>query len=40
MASLAAFQPGPNMAIYYATKAFVLPFSESLSEELCAGASA
>ncbi|MES1927662.1 oxidoreductase, short chain dehydrogenase/reductase family-like protein [Salinisphaera dokdonensis CL-ES53] len=34
VASLAAFQPGPNMAIYYATKAFVLSFSESLTEEL------
>ncbi len=33
-ASTAAFQPGPFMAIYYATKAFVLSFSEALSEEL------
>ena len=34
VASTAAFQPGPLMAIYYATKAFVLSFSEALSEEL------
>lgn len=34
LASLAAFQPGPNMAIYYASKAFVLSFSEALAEEL------
>jgi short-subunit dehydrogenase len=34
VASTAAFQPGPNMAVYYATKAFVLSFSEALSEEL------
>lgn len=33
-ASTAAFQPGPYMAIYYATKAFVLSFSEALAEEL------
>ncbi|WP_075082773.1 SDR family NAD(P)-dependent oxidoreductase [Mariniblastus fucicola] len=32
--STAAFQPGPNMAVYYATKAFVLSFSEALHEEL------
>jgi len=30
VASTAAFQPGPYMAIYYATKAFVLSFSEAL----------
>ncbi|WNR43342.1 SDR family NAD(P)-dependent oxidoreductase [Paenibacillus roseipurpureus] len=34
VASTAAFQPGPLMAIYYATKAFVLSFSEALVEEL------
>jgi short-subunit dehydrogenase len=34
VASIAAFQAGPNMAIYYATKAFVLSFSEALYEEL------
>ncbi|MFT5300126.1 MAG: short-subunit dehydrogenase [Mariniblastus sp.] len=32
--STAAFQPGPNMAVYYATKAFVLSFSEAIHEEL------
>lgn len=36
VASTAAFQPGPRMAIYYATKAFVLSFSEALYEE-CRG---
>lgn len=34
VASTAAFQPGPNMSVYYATKAYVLSFSEGLSEEL------
>lgn len=34
VASTAAFQAGPNMTIYYATKAFVLSFSEGLHEEL------
>ncbi len=34
VASTAAFQPGPKMAVYYATKAFVLSFSEALYEEL------
>ncbi len=34
VASVAAFQPGPLMAVYYATKAFVLSFSEAISEEL------
>ena len=34
IASTAAFQPGPFMAVYYATKAYVLSFSESLAEEL------
>ena len=34
VASTAAFQPGPGMAVYYATKAFVLSFSEALAYEL------
>jgi len=34
VASTAAFQPGPFMAVYYATKAYVLSFSEALAEEL------
>jgi short-subunit dehydrogenase len=36
VASTAAFQPGPFMAVYYATKAFVLSLSEALAEE-CRG---
>ena len=34
VASLAAFQPIPSMAVYAATKAYVLSLTESLSEEL------
>ncbi|MGH6932897.1 MAG: SDR family NAD(P)-dependent oxidoreductase [Dongiaceae bacterium] len=34
LASMAAFQAGPYMAVYYATKAYVLSFSEALSAEL------
>lgn len=34
VASTAAFQPGPYMAVYYATKSYVLHFSEALSSEL------
>lgn len=34
VASTAAFQPGPLMAVYFATKAFVLSFSEAVNEEL------
>ena len=34
VASTAAFQPGPLMAVYYATKAFVLSFSGALANEL------
>ena len=34
VASVAAFLPGPNMAVYYATKAYVLSFSEALHWEL------
>jgi hypothetical protein len=32
--SLAGFLPGPGMNVYYATKAFVLSFTEALAEEL------
>lgn len=32
--SIAGFQPGPYMAVYYATKAFVNSFSEALHSEL------
>ncbi len=34
VASVAGFLPGPGMAIYYATKAYVLSFSEALHSEL------
>jgi short-subunit dehydrogenase len=34
VASTAAFQPGPGMAVYFATKAFVLSLSEALHEEV------
>jgi short-subunit dehydrogenase len=34
VASTAAFQPGPLMAVYYASKAYVLSFSEALADEL------
>jgi len=34
VASAAAFQPGPLMATYYASKAYALHFSEALNEEL------
>ncbi|HEY9180728.1 MAG TPA: SDR family oxidoreductase [Candidatus Baltobacteraceae bacterium] len=50
VASTAGFLPGPNMAVYYASKAFVISFSEALAEEvrgtgvtvsvLCPGATA
>jgi hypothetical protein len=33
VASTAAFLPGPNSAVYYATKAYVLSFTEALAEE-------
>lgn len=36
VASTAAFPPGPLMAVYYASKAYVLHFSEALDEELSA----
>jgi hypothetical protein len=34
IASTAAFQPGPKMAVYFATKAFVLSLTEAIHEEL------
>jgi short-subunit dehydrogenase len=34
VASTAAFQPGPLMAVYYASKAYVLSFSEAIADEL------
>ena len=34
VASTAAFQPGPLMSIYYASKAFVLSFTEAIADEL------
>ena len=34
VASLAGFLPGPGMAVYYASKAYVLSFSEALHREL------
>ena len=34
VASTAAFQPGPLMAVYYATKAYVLSFSQAIANEL------
>jgi uncharacterized protein len=33
VASIAAFLPGPGMAVYYATKAYVLSFTEALHQE-------
>jgi uncharacterized protein len=35
VASTAGFQPGPLMAVYYATKAYVISFSEAIANELC-----
>jgi short-subunit dehydrogenase len=34
VASVASFLPGPGMAVYYASKAYVLSFTEALSREL------
>lgn len=34
VASTAAFKPGPLMSVYYATKAYVLSFSESIAAEI------
>ena len=36
--STAAFQPGPLMAVYYATKAYVVSFTEALAEEVSGSA--
>lgn len=36
VASTAAFQPGPLMSVYYATKAYVLSFTEAVAEEVAA----
>ena len=34
ISSIAAFQPGPFMALYYATKAYILHFTEAISNEV------
>ena len=34
VASTAAFQPGPKMAVYFATKAYVLSFSQAIGQEV------
>src|SRR6185503_16046857 len=34
VASTAGFMPGPNMAVYFATKAFVMSFTDALYEEM------
>ena len=34
MSSLAAFQPGPYMSLYYASKSYILSFSEAIANEL------
>ncbi|CAN5122504.1 SDR family NAD(P)-dependent oxidoreductase [soil metagenome] len=34
VASVAGFMPGPNMAVYFATKAFVISFSDALAAEV------
>ena len=34
VASTAGFQPGPLMAVYYATKAYLLSFSEAIANEV------
>lgn len=34
IASTAGFQPGPDMSVYYATKSFVILFSEGIAEEV------
>lgn len=34
VASVAGFLPGPNMAVYYATKAYVLSFTEAIAAEI------
>jgi uncharacterized protein len=35
VASTASFQPGPTMSVYFASKAFVLSFSEAVNNEVC-----
>ena len=40
VASVAGFLPGPGMAVYYASKAYVLSFTEALARELAAQACA
>jgi short-subunit dehydrogenase len=37
VASTAGFQPGPKMAVYYASKAYVISFSEAIANELKGG---
>ena len=34
VASTASFQPGPTMSVYFATKAYVLSFSEAVNNEV------
>ena len=34
IASVASFMPGPQMAVYFATKAFVLSFTDAIAEEV------
>ena len=34
VASIAGFMPGPMMAVYFATKNYVLSFSDALNSEL------
>ena len=34
ISSVAAFQPGPLMSLYYATKAYILHFTEAISNEV------
>ena len=34
VSSLAAFQPGPMMALYYASKSYLLSFSEAIANEV------
>jgi short-subunit dehydrogenase len=34
VSSVAGFMPGPHMAVYFATKAFVLSFTDALAEEM------
>jgi short-subunit dehydrogenase len=37
LASIAGFEPGPKLAVYHASKAFVLSWSEALATALCPG---